>query len=339
MNFDIRMITEGDANEIATWRYEPPYDLYNLSYFDIPFLLDPENRYYAVYDQADDLIGFGCFGAEARVPGGDYRQTEPRVLDVGVGLRPDLVGRGLGGVFVDAVLQYGIEEFRPERLRVTVATFNERSLNVFQKLGFLETHGFVREGDGMAFVQMDRTIGQAVQLLEGCNMDVSNLIARMANNAAAICSMVQAVSDEQAHWRPDPDSWSILEVINHLRDEEREDFRVRLDIILHDPERPWPPIDPQGWITERNYNQRDLQESVENFMTERRNSIAWLEELDSVGWGATSEAPWGGQIRAGDMFTAWVAHDLMHMRQLVELLYAYTTELSYPYQADYAGEW
>lgn len=161
MKFSVHPITEQDANEIVTWRYETPYDLYNLSYFDIPFLLDPENHYYAVRDRSEKLIGFCCFGVEARVLGGDYRQVEPLVLDVGVGLHPDLVGRGLGGVFVDAVLQFGMQKFHPERLRVTVAAFNERSLKVFQKIGFLETHRFVREGDGVAFVQMERTIGQA----------------------------------------------------------------------------------------------------------------------------------------------------------------------------------
>ena len=70
--------------------------------------------------------------------------------------------------------------------------------------------------------------------------------------------LFQSVSDEQARWKPDEGRWSILEVINHLYDEEREDFRKRLELVLKNPEEQWPPIDPEGWVVQRKYNQRNL---------------------------------------------------------------------------------
>ena len=169
-------------------------------------------------------------------------------------------------------------------------------------------------------------------------MDLDHFTAQMTNNAESIRSMIEGISDEQAGWKPDPDSWSILEVINHLYDEEKEDFRVRLDIILHQPDQPWPPIDPAGWVVERQYNQRELQESVDNYLRERQASLGWLNQLDSPDWEAAYEAPFG-EIKAGDMFTSWVAHDLLHIRQLVELHWAYLMNLSKPYRSDYAGNW
>jgi hypothetical protein len=36
---------------------------------------------------------------------------------------------------------------------------------------------------------------------------------------------------------------------------------------------------------------------------------------------------------------AWLAHDLLHMRQIVELRYAYHQWQAQPYRVDYAGEW
>ena len=169
-------------------------------------------------------------------------------------------------------------------------------------------------------------------------MNLDRFTARLTSNAESIRSMIEGISDEQAHWKPDSDSWSILEVINHLYDEEKEDFRVRLGIILHQPDQPWPPIDPAGWVVERQYNQRQLQESLDNFLRERQASILWLSGLTSPDWEATYAAPFG-KIKAGDMFSAWVAHDLLHMRQLVELHWAYTMNLSKPYRLDYAGSW
>ena len=169
-------------------------------------------------------------------------------------------------------------------------------------------------------------------------MNLDRFTARLTSNAESIRSMIEGISGEQAGWKPDPDSWSILEVVNHLYDEEMEDFRVRLDIILHQPDQPWPPIDPAGWVVERQYNQRKLQESVDNFLRERQASLRWLNQLTSPDWEAAYEAPFG-KIKAGDMFTSWVAHDLLHMRQLVELRWAYLLNLSKPYRLDYAGSW
>ena len=169
-------------------------------------------------------------------------------------------------------------------------------------------------------------------------MRFHDLVSQMAGNGRRIQSLVESVSVDQARWKPAPDSWSILEVINHLFDEEKEDFRVRLDITLHHPDHAWPPIDPQGWVTARQYNQRDVAVSLAGFVEAREASLAWLNSLATPNWEAVYEAPFG-QITAGAIFASWVAHDLLHMRQLVELHWAYTVMLTSPHRVDYAGSW
>jgi hypothetical protein len=169
-------------------------------------------------------------------------------------------------------------------------------------------------------------------------MDIDGFASQMASNAARISALAQDVSEQQARWRPDPESWSILEVINHLWDEEREDFRVRIDYTLHRPGEPWPGIDPGGWVMMRRYNERNLEESLAGFLSEREASLFWLSQLANPDWEVTYEAPWG-PIRAGDVFASWVGHDLLHTRQLVELHWAYTTLLAEPYSTRYAGDW
>jgi len=161
---------------------------------------------------------------------------------------------------------------------------------------------------------------------------------QLEQNGARLRALVAEMHELQARWKPDPDSWSALEVLGHLLDEEREDFRVRLDLTLHHPGQPWPAIDPGGWVTARYYNTRDLGETVAAFAQEREASVSWLRALEQPDWQATYEAPWG-PMRAGDLLAAWVTHDLLHMRQLVELLYAFARAQQAPYAADYAGEW
>jgi uncharacterized damage-inducible protein DinB len=169
-------------------------------------------------------------------------------------------------------------------------------------------------------------------------MNISFMVRQMADNADRIKALVRGVSDEEARWKLDAASWSILETVNHLYDEEREDFRVRLDIILHRPEEPWPPIDPAGWVLERKYNERDLEESLEGFLAERKSSLKWLRSLGKPDLDATYTSPLGS-MSAGDMLTSWVTHDHLHMRQLVEL-HRFLTEIhSDPYKMEYAGQW
>jgi hypothetical protein len=146
------------------------------------------------------------------------------------------------------------------------------------------------------------------------------------------------VADDKARRRPAPEAWSLLEVICHLHDEEREDFRPRLDLVLHRPQDTWTRIDPAGWITARRYNERDLAEALQGFLVERERSLAWLGSLAAPDWSREYQAPFG-RITAGDLLASWAAHDLLHTRQLVELRRARLLAQAAPYSTQYAGDW
>lgn len=133
------------ALEVATWRYSPPYDSYDMTGCDPARLADPTGGFHALMEE-EELIGFRSFGPDGQVPGGPY---DDAALDTGGGLRPDLTGRGLGRRAIATGLRYGIETFSPVVLRVTVASFNVRAHRVVQSLGFGRTAEF-QASDGRA---------------------------------------------------------------------------------------------------------------------------------------------------------------------------------------------
>jgi hypothetical protein len=149
--------------------------------------------------------------------------------------------------------------------------------------------------------------------------------------------LFQRVSDQQARWKPGEDRWSLLEVVNHLYDEEREDFRQRLELVLKDPAKPWPPIDPEGWVVQRNYNERNFKQSVDNFLAEREASLRWLNNLNSADWQATHYHPQMGPMSAELLLANWLAHDLFHIRQIADLHFAYLTKQVEPVSLNYSG--
>ena len=170
-------------------------------------------------------------------------------------------------------------------------------------------------------------------------MDMDFLLREFTENPKRIKALVAGVTQAEARYKPGAKTWSILEVVNHLYDEERFDFRVRLDIILNRPAEDWPPIAPAAWVIQRKYNTLDLDTSLASYLSERRRSLRWLRSLGKrVDWN-TRYSRAGRSMRAGDMFAAWVAHDGLHIRQLNELHRLLLERAVKPYRPGYAGEW
>ena len=169
-------------------------------------------------------------------------------------------------------------------------------------------------------------------------MEFQTLYQELVSSTEMIRALIGSIGQEQAQVKPDAGSWSILEVICHLYDEEREDFREHLDFILNRQNEEWLVIDPQRWVTERNYNEQDFKEMQDKFFTERWKSLEWLKGLESASWETTYTSEYGS-MSAGEMFSCWVAHDNLHIRQLVELRRAYIERITQPYELRYAGDW
>ena len=138
----IAPMTPDDFMDYEQWHYQPPYDFYDS---DQEPVLNPE-RYFAVKNDDGALIGFLYF------------EPKDDVLEYGLGLRPDLTGKGLGLDFFRAGLEFGRKRYRPSLVRLFVAAFNERAIKVYERAGFRETgrhvRTFVRWGD-VEFVSMD----------------------------------------------------------------------------------------------------------------------------------------------------------------------------------------
>ena len=145
----IRRVTAEDIRDFATWRYDPPYDTYDITLPPeeaVDYFLSPDAGCHALIGDGDVLVGFCTFGVDGRVPGGDY--SEP-ALDIGLGIRPSLTGGGNGRAYVQTVVEYATESFGADRLRVTVAAWNDRARHVWTAAGFAEAQRFEAPADVM----------------------------------------------------------------------------------------------------------------------------------------------------------------------------------------------
>lgn len=128
----VRPTTESDADVIAAWRYDGPWAVYDVAAEDIRSELTDYRT--AVAAAGGDVVGFYCVGRAARVAG---LPAEAGVLDLGVGLRPDLVGRSFGPQFARAILDDLRRHQSEPRVRVVVQSWNLRSVRLAVSMGLV----------------------------------------------------------------------------------------------------------------------------------------------------------------------------------------------------------
>lgn len=143
------------ATAILDWNYEEPYDFYNneQTVEAIEELLD--GSYYVIINKNKEVIGFFCTGKSARVPSGNkFDVYKEDLIDMGVGMHPNLVGLGKGFEFCTYIMKFIEDSYPSKSLRLTVATFNERAIHLYKKFGFVKENEF--SNDVTKFMTMVR---------------------------------------------------------------------------------------------------------------------------------------------------------------------------------------
>lgn len=166
-------------------------------------------------------------------------------------------------------------------------------------------------------------------------MDLDEARSRLAVGVEAIECFVAGIGGDEAAYRPRPDAWSVLDVLAHLVHEEGADFRARFRATLKDPAAPWPPLDPRSAVGAVRHDAGSARALVERFREERAVSLAWLATLDDPDLDRVHDAD-GRRLRAGDLLAAWVAHDLVHLRQLTGVRLAWWARRAGPFDVGYA---
>ena len=169
-------------------------------------------------------------------------------------------------------------------------------------------------------------------------MNHHKIIQELSRNKTVFKELLSGLDKEFYLWKPKPEKWCLLEIICHLYDEEREDFRARTKHVLETPDEPMTPIDPAAWVIDRDYIGQDFESTLEKFLKERDDSIAWLNSLQSPNWDNTYQHPKVGPLKAELFLVNWLAHDYMHIRQILNTKFGYLQTLT-DKPLDYAGNW
>jgi [ribosomal protein S18]-alanine N-acetyltransferase len=154
----IKPMNYEQAMYISQWQYEEPYSIYSMDGSEecISELLN--GFYYSVVEKDGQIIGYYCLGESAQVPAGSQfgAYDNKKFTDIGLGMRPDICGQGMGSKFLHEGIRFAKENLAAAAFRLTVASFNKRAINAYRKLGFKEDIYFVRTSDtgSLEFITM-----------------------------------------------------------------------------------------------------------------------------------------------------------------------------------------
>lgn len=175
-------------------------------------------------------------------------------------------------------------------------------------------------------------------------MDSDWMISRLERFPIVLRELLHGVGDEDAKYRQSEEDWSMVEIIRHLSDEDRDDFGRRLRLLIDSPAADWPKIDPVAAAVERSYRSHSLDESLAEFASVRGESVAWLRSQGTIDCAVAAlhprlVHPRYGAMDVGDMLASWCAHDALHLRQLAHRFHQLTADKAGRHDTGYAGEW
>jgi hypothetical protein len=169
-------------------------------------------------------------------------------------------------------------------------------------------------------------------------MNHQAIIYELQRHQKVFETMLSNIPEACYSWKPAPEKWCLLEIVCHLYDEEREDFRARVRHILEQPAASMPSIDPQGWVAARKYMEQDYETKLRSFLQERNASIKWLQSLAAPVWTNVYQHPTLGSMSAEMILANWLAHDYLHIRQITGVKFQYLQHSS-SQSLNYAGNW
>lgn len=144
--FKTEEMNEEYAKAISGWQYKDSFKAYSFDNDKDELEQVLNGLHFAVVDEiSGELCGFLCIGWSAQVKcrSSNAFYLDESYTDLGLGLRPELVGKGLGADFIKEGIRF-VKELFPEDdgVRLTVAEDNKIALVVYKKMGFVEKHKF-----------------------------------------------------------------------------------------------------------------------------------------------------------------------------------------------------
>jgi hypothetical protein len=141
-----------------------------------------------------------------------------------------------------------------------------------------------------------------------------DVVATLTQQVGGTLALLRSLPEEQGSFRYAPEKWSIKELVGHIIDTERI-FAYRALRIGRGDTTPLPGFEQDGYITNGNFEGRQLSDLASEFETIRQSTLFLLKHLSDEAWvrrGVASE----NEVTVRALAHIIAGHELHHLEIL-----------------------
>jgi DinB family protein len=204
-----------------------------------------------------------------------------------------------------------------------VVAFRTYLRTLLHEMGHHVDYTLLRLGDSFhtkGFYQRESHLFHQLVTDGGPSMtSIEEQMARLERTPDDLEGAIKGVPDDVLSRRPDGKNWSAREVVCHVRDIE-ESFMARFQAIMVMTEPTFPPVEPDRWAEERQYQRNNVVEALHAFRTRRDESLKFLRGLKVDQWERGGIHATRGRMSIKDFVGLMAWHDDNHLDQLKRAL-------------------
>ncbi len=139
----------------------------------------------------------------------------------------------------------------------------------------------------------------------------------LATTPQTLKASLKGLSKKVLLWTPAPGKWSILEILCHMRDMEREAYIERYTRILSENEPKLPDLNGEAFAVLRAYRGQKAPEVVREWVALRRQTLQLLRKTGKAQWARAGVHATAGRLTMEDLIQRHaVGNDEAHLRQI-----------------------
>jgi hypothetical protein len=142
-----------------------------------------------------------------------------------------------------------------------------------------------------------------------------------------LAALTAGMTRTQLHTPPEPDSWSVNEILAHLR-ACHDVLGGNMLRILAEESPTWKGMSPRAWLKKTDYPQWEFEAAIDAFAKQRAALLAVIEPLPPEAWERTAKVI--GMIGESHWYSVayyagWMAgHERAHLKRLPRMIAAVT---------------
>jgi hypothetical protein len=143
------------------------------------------------------------------------------------------------------------------------------------------------------------------------------LLGAVSASPAVFEQLLEGITQEEIDRKPDPERFSIREIMAHLADWEPV-LLERIQRTRDENEPTLAVIDPGQLAIDHDYAHANFNEQVQLFGERRAKTAAVIADLNPTDWQRTAVRPNMGAVTMESLVAMIPLHDLYHLRQVAE---------------------